>query len=343
MSSHHPFKKNKSKAGSGNTFRDDMLVIREELTRIFEAERPSDRTRAKKLRSSSLPYCPLQELYLHMKGWIEPPTEQFPMMSYVTIGTMTHELLQNWVPRFAKKIKIIGLWDATSVDCQNDSTTCPFKSKYPIQALDRKGCPKCGKIPHYEEIASNSKFTSHTDWVIQIAGTNRVYVVDIKTTSLTAVRLHDKGQGKFPQKNYIAQTDSYLVQLTPLLTAMGFEVCGSFILYIPRDRPPNYRLVTARSSVTPEFLAETKERLYRVSDGYRAVGKVMEQDTPITKSQVEQIVAAKLCCSKKDYRDNHAPTYDDPCPLLDVCFKRKLLAKVEKARKKHNSRLPGSA
>ena len=147
MSSHHPFKKNKSKAGSGNTFRDDMLVIREELTRILEAERPSDRTRSKKLRSSSLPYCPLQELYLHMKGWIEPPTEPFPMMSYVTIGTMIHELLQNWVPRFAKKIKIIGLWDATSVDCKESDKACPFKSKYPIQALDHKGCPKCGRIP----------------------------------------------------------------------------------------------------------------------------------------------------------------------------------------------------
>lgn len=336
---HHPFK-NKSKPK--NHFRDDLNLIKSELDRAFDPEisyRESDRTRANKLRSSSLPYCPLQELYLHMRNEIATPVEGFPMLSYVTIGTMIHELLQNWVPRFVKKIKIIGLWDATSVGCEHDSDTCPFKSKYPVQAINHKGCKVCGKIPHYEEISSNSKFTSHTDWVIQIKGTKRVYVIDIKTTSLTAVKLHDFGKGKFPQKNYIAQTDSYLVQLYPLLTSMGFEVCGSFILYIPRDNPPNYRMVTVRSKVTESFIAKTKEKLYSVSDGYIKVGKIINQTSPIAKQQIQEVESYKLCESKQDYNENHVPTYGDPCPLLDVCFKSKLHKKLDKARKRFNNQL----
>lgn len=335
--SHHPFKKNKNK--EKNHFRDDMNLIKSELDRIFDSEQPSSRTRAPKLRSSSLPYCPVQELYWHMRDEIPDPVEPFPMMSYVTIGTMIHELLQNWVPRFARKILIIGMWDATSVDCKEDHKTCPFKGKYPIQALNHKGCSKCGKVPHYEEIASNSKFTSHTDWIIQIKGTNRVYIVDIKTTSLVAVKLHDFGKGKFPQKNYIAQTDSYLVQLAPLLTQMGLEVCGSFILYIPRDNPPNYRMVTARSKVTKEFLESKKAMLYKVADGYKLVGNIMGQTSKIAKQQVEEVVKHKLCDSKQDYMENHLPTYGDICPLITICFKKDLTPKLDKARKKHNKSL----
>lgn len=331
----HPFKSIKKE----DHFNYDMKIISSELEKIFNTSYlPSDKERGKRLRSSSLPYCPVQELWWFMRDEIEEPVEEFSMVWYVTLGHMVHELLQNWVPKFAKKIKIIGLWDATSVGCKNE--TCPFQSKYPIQALDKKGCSKCGKIPHYQEIASNSKFTSHTDWIIQISGTNRVYVVDIKTTSSLQMWNHNKGKSnKYPQKEYIAQTDSYLVQLYPLLTKMGFKVSGSFILYMPRDNPRAAKLIPVRKKITTSFLERTKEILYRVSEGYMIVGKIINKREPITTKQISQVVEHKLCSSKEDYKENHLPTYGDPCPLLGVCFKSKLAKKLEKQRLKYNESL----
>jgi hypothetical protein len=91
--------------------------------------------------------------------------------------------------------------------------------------------------------------------------------------------------------------------------------------------------------VTKEFVESKKAMLYRVSDGYRLMGKIFDQDGKIFKDQVAEIQKHKLCESVQDYNENHMPLYSDPCPLLKVCFKAKLADKLEKARKRFNNQL----
>lgn len=325
----------KKKRKPVDQFTADFKLIEKELKQAFDFSYDADILEGRKdlLRSSSLPYCPLQELFMYTSGMDYGFEESYQSLAYTSMGTIMHELLQNWVPRHISKIKVIGKWDANKIDCRLKK--CPIK-KDPIQALDQNGCSKCNKLPLYDELEGASKFTSHIDWVILIGDTKRVYIIDIKTTSVTQVWKYQRGERNFPQKPYVAQTDSYIVQLAPMLKEMGYEIAGSMIFYVPRDKPDQPVLVPVRKSIDDAFIERTRKLLFRCGDGYARLTEDMKADT-LSMDNIKHAYAHRLCRNEKYYQKNVESKYKT-CPLADVCFdkdKSELRKRLKKTMKQY--------
>jgi hypothetical protein len=143
-----------------------------------------------------------------------------------------------------------------------------------------------------------------------------------------------------------------MVQMRDRLKKMGLKLCGSMLLYIPRDKPDNPELVVVRNNPDDEWYEATKRKLDRVATGYQLVTPLIKSKSTLKKvtvEQLEQISEYKLCNSKKDYLNNYDPRSaykgNQPCPLLEVCFKqgslRRSLSEVvneQKRKQKSNDR-----
>lgn len=344
------------------SFTKDLKLIKAEIDQAFTISTPGLRERAKLLRSSSLPYCPLRELantlnpieddpyYLTDEGkLIKDDYADLRGLFYTGIGSVVHTILQNFLPQTYRKIGVLARWDVEAVGgCE--IADCPNKNGR-IQVVNRKGCRKCGRhLPHVE-IESYGKFTSHTDkiYVIgervpnstKIRWTNRVIILDIKTCSSKQLWWWRKKKSTLPVKKHVHQIDSYCVTLTPLLTKMGYRVTGSAILYIPRDKIDDFELIPAREWSQAAY-TEIKARLHRVSDGWRAIGRHLKAQTIASQAAAQECHKHKLCSSLQWYQENVEDTFDK-CQLASVCFNKQKLVKRLKQLQANWDKHNGSA
>ena len=304
---------------SDDTLRDDLKLFRSELKNAFaQSEMEDESTRARLLRSSSMPYCGLRDFVIRCEdAEADQRYSSIEGAFYTGVGTIVHSIIQNFLPLYFDKVDILGRWDSKDT-C--DKKGCPYK-KVPIDALNKDGCAKCGKHPIYEEIASYGAYTSHTDNIWVVRGTKRAYIIDFKTTSLSSIYAHRRGGGYYPQKPYVWQLDSYAVHLFKLLKSLGYELYGTIICYIARDRITEYELVNVRHGITEEWINKKAEELNAQATAWRAMSLVIKDGT-WDMENAQAFSERKLCSSHKFYMDHVHSNYN-PCPLHKVCFKAK--------------------
>lgn len=324
----------------------DMALIREDIDTAMNQVVSEYRDRNKILRSSGLPYCSLRELYAYCL-WINDGNKHKYWylgdmdtggLAYVGIGTLIHELFQNMLTRGMKNCTLIGNFDAG--ECTRSQ--CPHK-KNRVAEMDRKGCLQCKKQLPYREMHASSSFTSHLDIALRINGTNRVYFIDIKTTAMQKVWGYNRSGKGFPQNNYVFQVDSYAVNFTPQLEAMGLKLVGSAIWYAPRDRPTDVTLVPVEKKYTRKRLNKIAKLLDQCNEGFMRMNDILgikrsRGRREITKEDVAFLTSKKLCISK-EYYDDKVHDQWNPCPLAAECFSKSCKKSVAQEVKRTNRKL----
>lgn len=334
------------KSKKDDVFFKDIKIISDDITNAMQTGIVEPSTRGKTLRSSGLPYCGTRELndwlsFLKEGGdwddWNFSHLETRSLM-FMGIGTVLHELLQNTIAPELKNVSLIGNWDAK--ECKKSS--CPHR-KNRITEMDKSGCLQCGKHLPYRELFGKSSYSSHIDFIFRINGTNRVYFPDLKTTSLRKIWNYTAGRGGLPEKKHTHQLDSYVLQFENEMNSMGLEVMGSFVWYLPRDDPAQWKMVPVRKS----YSHKEKKKLAKSLDGqarsFETMTKVIGIDSQTKPKKIEsedldQLLKDKLCSDSNYYKTRVHESYS-VCPLKDICFTSKMKTHMKKVRKEANKKI----
>jgi len=298
------------------TDKHDLEIFRDAIDRaLAEPSVEEPRPRADRMRSSSLPYCGLRELYEWGAGLEKPPFDG-QVEGYLKVGTAVHELLQARLPRHFEKVEVMGRWKP---DCRE--ADCPLEGP---AFLDRTGCPKCGVFGRYGELDETDSpspspfFTSHVDGIWRVKGTGRAWIIDYKTTSSWTINAWGTGKIELPWRQHVWQLDSYAVQFKPLLEEMDLELAGTMVLYVSRNKITENALVVARESFPDEGLEKLDRVFERMSRSWVRVGEARRKDRPDA-ADFADLRETKTCRSR-DFYDKHFDSPWSTCPLADVCF-----------------------
>ena len=285
----------------------DLKLISGEIDKLLSHSRINIRDRDKKLRASKLPYCPLRESYemVDSKKKLADQSEDIKKHLYTGIGNVMHEVTQDWMIRFATNYEMMGNW---KIKC--DDHTCPFKNG-DLLALDKEGCPTCGRFPSYVELAFDDKWTAHVDGLIRMTGTNRVYIIDYKTTSYKILKFKSN---TLPPAKHVFQTGAYSILVKKLLANYNLDLIHPLILYIVRDDVRHKKLVL----IDDLDLNDLEQRLQKTSDGYNLITKAINEDKFSLQTAFESY-NYKLCDSM-DYYLNKVEDPYSKCPLAGYCF-----------------------
>ena len=312
------------------TYKKDSALLVEDINNVMNYTSSEYGKRGKIPRSSQLPYCGLRDFHEYniflennkRKYWFRKDADTSGLM-YMGMGTLIHSLLQNIFPKTLKNCFLIGNYNAA--ECSIDE--CPHKKNFPTE-MGSGGCSTCGKFLPYRELYACSSFSSHVDLVLRIKDTDRVWILDIKTTSGMNMYLQRKTGKVFPHKNHIHQVDSYACNFTPVLRKMGLKLQGTMLLYISRDKPVDYLLMPVEKNYTDRILNRIAKKLDTCSESYSRNNSIMGTDKKKTGRKAdlkdfEYLAERKLCKDRKYYDDKVATSWSR-CPLEDVCWSKKL-------------------
>lgn len=273
--------------------------------------------RAYELHPSSFPYCGLQHWYTIMKdGGVDEWQElDFYGEFYTSNGTITHELIQEWL---GKGGKLLGNWKCLNKKCSGTRKFSVYKP-----------CPICkGEMEYHELGVKFGKHTTgHLDGLYLVKKKGKYYIIDYKTCGVEAIRKHQSGAEKvFPYLKNVAQIESYCHYVED---NYGIKVGGWLLVYLTRDAAfRNYEVVGKKFSGS--YKARVIEKCEK-SDKHFGIA-IKERKLKNVKTLIEE----KPCDCRATYEKEFHNKYD-PCPLEKVCFKResliKELKKVERAFK----------
>jgi len=287
-------------------------------------------------RVSSLPYCPIMDLYNRAKEKEARPFDDYPSSFYFRVGTAIHELIQEalssldskgdtkWIP--------IGSWECT-------------KCKKIIGELEP--CPKvckCGSRSFsYVEAQFNWKgLTGHCDYIVYIPSLKGYILFEFKSKGSkkveTGLYLPDA------KHHHQAQTYSWMMQKHLKKIGSDRKVLGYGIIYIGRDGPYFYKIGSGKVlqhkicayEWTKSMAAIRKKQLLLALRGRRAL------ESAIKGGHIKNMIGYKPCSSIEDYYNNgqHDPYIgawsedgkEVMCPFAKdkKCFCGKIYKEVDK-------------
>lgn len=265
-----------------------------------------ERRREERLRVSSFPYCPLQHAYTRMTKHEKPPAANFGSFYYTSVGTATHDVIQDF---FGRTGKIYGKWICRDPHC---------KGKREFSSKDI--CPLCKGRMNYVELTVKAykNVSGHLDGVWKDEE-GRYWLIDYKTCS-TRIILSQKKNPTLPYHHNVCQIKAYCALIELMF---DIEISGWILMYVARDDPAMF------SKPVGKFMsAKEKKRELKKIKGYdRDWDRVMN----LFKFEDLQEVIADKPCTSYDYYKEHFDHFD-PCPLAasGVCFKKKQLKELMK-------------
>lgn len=264
---------------------------------------PIDPVRSEELHPSSYPFCGLKHAYERMiHGGHKPKSMDFYGEYYTKLGTMKHELLQEWIGK--KGGSILGNWKCSNKECGHVVTMSQYVR-----------CPKCKSDTHYQEVQVRfGKYTvGHIDGIWKPFRNKEIYIpIDYKTSSEKKMYLHKvKKLPIYPHGYNKAQIKSYCVYLQK---QYKLPIAGWLLIYLTRDSS-----LRSRCIVGERISREEKAQLYRMLKIYDYTFGIAKSAT--TPDEFEELVKYKPCATKKQYKDEMHKY--DMCPLADgnKCFK----------------------
>lgn len=283
--------------------------IRQELHTYMDtalaAELPELVLRERRLRVSSLPYCGLRHLWTTYNPTLPAGSEEpltFGKEYFTSVGTTVHTALQRWTGAAGR---IYGNWR-----CRDQK--CRALIEFSVHRL----CRSCGSDTEYEEftVKAFKHLSGHTDGLYR-SRSNRWWVIDYKTTSIKVLDQH----GIDPVLPYAGnkfQITSYVPMLEKLL---GIKVSGWALIYIARDNPFKFRVISA--PMYDKAKAARMAKLELFDDQYSVVSASASTKS-VTASSVDWLVETKFC-KNLDHYGRSMRGYN-PCPLEAVCFTKNL-------------------
>tara|TARA_B100000214_G_scaffold375607_1_gene363329 strand:- start:4606 stop:5721 length:1116 start_codon:yes stop_codon:yes gene_type:complete len=273
--------------------------------------------RVPKLRPSSFPKCPVLDwmaLYRYKKlGKIEE-RHSFSQDYFTGVGTVVHEIIQHHI---GNTKQVYGNWKCINLKCKKGQEACTLRDATGKVVQEGKMtsfhttdnlCPSCKRPMFYEELEISAMgSTGHVDCVLVIRD-GKWWVVDYKTTLKRKV-----DSGELPESKHLYQLRAYayILKFEYDLPIQGFS-----LVYLPRDNPFKF-FEYSHSFDNKEEFAEAKKVL--TTEKFKWDGAERANKT----GKYEYAVERKPCKCTEDYYE--VMDFYDPCPLLDICFKRKKL------------------
>ena len=276
----------------GSYYEEQMLRVHPDLTPY----------RPDALRVSGFPYCGLRHAYKKLTRAKEVRTAGFGSKFYTTVGTITHEVVQEFLGLGGR---IYGNWKCVAQGCEG---TREFSKN--------SKCPKCKSLMLYEEflVEAFKNVSGHIDGVFKTKA-GKWYIVDYKTSSVKTIK-DQKYTKTLPYKYNVAQIRAYaaLIELK-----YEIEISGWILHYLARDDP-------ARTHISVGGLTSTKSKALELKKI-----KVWDRHYDLVTAKVPKyrdikiLIEEKPCTSLSVYEKEYAAF--DPCPLSigGTCFAPKRL------------------
>jgi hypothetical protein len=258
-----------------------------------------------RFRVSSLPYCPVLNLYEDFHG---SEDHNYSKGFYTSIGTAIHEVMQQFLPHHPTA-KIFGNWQCSKCGNKIDHVFNK-EAKKKLKCSDGKKCWPHVKYKELELLWKN--LSGHTDMLIEIKG--EVYLLDFKTTSSalwreTASTLKSK---PFPTHKYGEQIETYAALIFNLY---GIRIHHYVIVYVGRDglMLKNKPLIRSfMKSFTKKMYEARMKRLVHFNNRYKVYKKFKEK---ASKSVIEDLVKNRPCHDTDSYAEMAKLRFDfSPCP-----------------------------
>lgn len=299
------------------------IAVGTPFSKLPEANQRSFMKRDSELHPSGFPYCGLRDGYqrlgLRLTDFLV--FRKFDDDFYLNIGTVAHSALQLWL---GESKKMYGDWKCLS---------CGRLHAFQIKP---RRCIKCrSKRFDYHEIGG--KFGQnvywHSDGLFKDSN-GKWWVIDYKTSAVSAIQDHKKTGVRFPYKTNKIQIETYCVLLEQKL---GIKISGWMLKYVSRDYPRFHNVTVAEKF--------TSERRELVTKHLKLSDKIFPIAREATDAETfDKLARHKLCSSKAYYLESIHNEYD-PCPIYKDCFKpQRLEAAIEsqiklylKRRKKASS------
>lgn len=272
------------------------------VDRIIEDERE----RQERLRVSSFPYCPLRHAYQRMTKHERKSEANFGSFYYTEVGTVTHDLIQNFVGREGK---IYGAWVCKKVSC---------KGKRKFSANDK--CPICKARMKYVELTVKAfkNISGHLDGIWKNEK-GEYWLVDYKTSSVRVIMTQKKNP-TLPYHHNVAQIKAYCALIELMF---DIKITGWILMYVARDNPMMF------SKPVGAYISDKAKKKYlKVIKGWdRDWDRVLNLTSF---DEVKQLIREKPCEDHEDY----VRKFDsiEPCPLSQggLCFQPKKLKNLMK-------------
>lgn len=266
-----------------------------------DAKHHDDRTWEERLRVSSFPYCPLKHAYKRLTQHETAPETDMEGMYYTSVGTVTHEIIQDFVGRGGK---MYGQWKCSDKACAG------------FRALSSKNiCPKCGSRMLYEELTVRAykNVSGHIDGVWRDPD-GKYWIVDYKTCSARIIESQHIRR-TLPYSHNKAQIRAYCALVE---RNFSIKIAGWILMYVARDSPT--KVMRAEGAYMSE--ESKKKYLANIRKWDRQWDEVLEIKS------LKQLLAIKEAkpCTDHEFYDKHYETFT-PCPLSKggVCFQPKRL------------------
>lgn len=275
---------------------DDVVELR--LSSLPGAERGAYKRRLKQLHPSSFPYCGYKHAYESLVREADPVVyQQFGDDYYLGVGSLAHSILQHWLGR---RGQMLGNWRCDA--CER---------LYEMQVRPKR-CKTCkARNFRYEEVGGvwGKYIWWHKDGIFQDRK-GRLWIVDYKTTSTSALWQHQKTGTKFPYINNRLQAESYVV-----LAEEKYQrpIAGWILFYASRDYP-TYGHKAVASVMSDERKDEVRARLKADDRTFKIVLGL--KDNP---QHIGRLRQRKLCPDRTFYKENVHDRYR-PCPVHKQCF-----------------------
>lgn len=233
---------------------------------------------------------------------------------FTSVGTAAHENIQYYIGELGQ---VWGDWKCRNPRCQarhdaqdlfNEQGECWRKGKLTRKNTTKNRCPLCDHAMEYVEKEINYKgLKGHIDCIIKLKG-GGWWVGDYKTSTKYQIT---NAKTLLPHKAHLKQIPTYCYVLRK---KYKMDVRGFSVLYFSRDNPFLFHEYSELWS--SQWTKRVKEIIADEKRKFRAgVASFVQRDP-------SHAIKAKPCKCKRDYEEEIA--YYDECPMLGVCFTKKL-------------------
>jgi hypothetical protein len=277
-------------------------------------------------RVSSLPYCPIYDIYSTFKVTRQ---KKFTESFYTEIGTAVHNAIQNHLFKIDPAVPF-GNWQCKNVleektsDSKLTSTQCTYT--LPMcslkDALKKHKCPHkkkdCKKHLTYKEIEVKWKnLSGHIDTVFKYKG--KTILVDYKTTSNW---LFNSGKTR-PADKYIEQIETYAF-LLKVLFKINVDVIA--IVYIAREKSMSASEMPIKiyaRKLNKQFYNKRKKTSLKYNRLFTLRKKIGFPGN-LKNKNMDAVIESRPCKSKQDYDKTMLKKFEasqEDCPMLQSCIK----------------------